>query len=188
MRFYDARSGEIRINGRDIREYDLTSLRGAIAAVPQKVQLRWGRPDATDEQVVRAARAAQADGFISAKPEGYRAQIERGGVNFSGGQRQRLAIARALVRDFDILILDDSSIALDYSTDAAIRSAIRREYAGKTLIVVSQRVNSIMDADKILVLDNGRIVGEGTHESLLRTCDFYREICASQQIKGGAEQ
>ena len=197
MRFYDARSGEIRINGRDIREYDLTSLRGAIAAVPQKVQLfsgsieqnlRWGRPDATDEQVVRAARAAQADGFISAKPEGYRAQIERGGVNFSGGQRQRLAIARALVRDFDILILDDSSSALDYSTDAAIRSAIRREYAGKTLIVVSQRVNSIMDADKILVLDNGRIVGEGTHESLLRTCDFYREICASQQIKGGAEQ
>ena len=197
MRFYDARSGEIRINGRDIREYDLTSLRGAIAAVPQKVQLfsgsieqnlRWGRPDATDEQVVRAARAAQADGFISAKPEGYRALIERGGVNFSGGQRQRLAIARALVRDFDILILDDSSSALDYSTDAAIRSAIRREYAGKTLIVVSQRVNSIMDADKILVLDNGRIVGEGTHESLLRTCDFYREICASQQIKGGAEQ
>ena len=197
MRFYDARSGEIRINGRDIREYDLTSLRGAIAAVPQKVQLfsgsieqnlRWGRPDATDEQVVRAARAAQADGFISAKPEGYRAQIERGGVNFSGGQRQRLAIARALVRDFDILILDDSSSALDYSTDAAIRSAIRREYAGKTLIVVSQRVNSIMDADKILVLDNGRIVGEGTHESLLRTCYFYREICASQQIKGGAEQ
>ena len=197
MRFYDARSGEIRINGRDIREYDLASLRGAIAAVPQKVQLfsgsieqnlRWGRPDATDEQVVRAARAAQADGFISAKPEGYRAQIERGGVNFSGGQRQRLAIARALVRDFDILILDDSSSALDYSTDAAIRSAIRQEYAGKTLIVVSQRVNSIMDADKILVLDNGRIVGEGTHESLLRTCDFYREICASQQIKGGAEQ
>ena len=183
------------INGHDIRDYDLSSLRGAVAAVPQKVQLfsgtveqniRWGKPDATDEQVVRAARAAQADGFITAKPEGYQAQIERGGVNFSGGQRQRLAIARALVRDFDILVLDDSSSALDYSTDAAIRSAIREEYAGKTLIIVSQRVNSIMNADKILVLDNGRLVAEGTHESLLRTSDFYHEICASQQIKGGA--
>jgi len=195
MRFYDVSSGEIRINGHDIRDYDLSSLRGAVAAVPQKVQLfsgtveqniRWGKPDATDEQVVRAARAAQADGFITAKPEGYQAQIERGGVNFSGGQRQRLAIARALVRDFDILVLDDSSSALDYSTDAAIRSAIREEYAGKTLIIVSQRVNSIMNADKILVLDNGRLVAEGTHESLLRTSDFYHEICASQQIKGGA--
>ena len=195
MRFYDVSSGEIRINGHDIRDYDLSSLRGAVAAVPQKVQLfsgtveqniRWGKPDATDEQVVRAARAAQADGFITAKPEGYQAQIERGGVNFSGGQRQRLAIARALVRDFDILVLDDSSGALDYSTDAAIRSAIREEYAGKTLIIVSQRVNSIMNADKILVLDNGRLVAEGTHESLLRTSDFYHEICASQQIKGGA--
>ena len=195
MRFYDVSSGEIRINGHDIRDYDLSSLRGAVAAVPQKVQLfsgtveqniRWGKPDATDEQVVRAARAAQADGFITAKPEGYQAQIERGGVNFSGGQRQRLAIARALVRDFDILVLDDSSSALDYSTDAAIRSAIREEYAGKTLIIVSQRVNSIMYADKILVLDNGRLVAEGTHESLLRTSDFYHEICASQQIKGGA--
>ena len=195
MRFYDVSSGELRINGHDIRDYDLSSLRGAVAAVPQKVQLfsgtveqniRWGKPDATDEQVVRAARAAQADGFITAKPEGYQAQIERGGVNFSGGQRQRLAIARALVRDFDILVLDDSSSALDYSTDAAIRSAIREEYAGKTLIIVSQRVNSIMNADKILVLDNGRLVAEGTHESLLRTSDFYHEICASQQIKGGA--
>lgn len=195
MRFYDVSSGEIRINGHDIRDYDLSSLRGAVAAVPQKVQLfsgtveqniRWGKPDATDEQVVRAAQAAQADGFITAKPEGYQAQIERGGVNFSGGQRQRLAIARALVRDFDILVLDDSSSALDYSTDAAIRSAIREEYAGKTLIIVSQRVNSIMNADKILVLDNGRLVAEGTHESLLRTSDFYHEICASQQIKGGA--
>lgn len=195
MRFYDVSSGEIRINGHDIRDYDLSSLRGAVAAVPQKVQLfsgtveqniRWGKPDATDEQVVRAARAAQADGFITAKPEGYQAQIERGGVNFSGGQRQRLAIARALVRDFDILVLDDSSSALDYSTDAAIRNAIREEYAGKTLIIVSQRVNSIMNADKILVLDNGRLVAEGTHESLLRTNDFYHEICASQQIKGGA--
>ena len=195
MRFYDVSSGEIRINGHDIRDYDLSSLRGAVAAVPQKVQLfsgtveqniRWGKPDATDEQVVRAARAAQADGFITANPEGYQAQIERGGVNFSGGQRQRLAIARALVRDFDILVLDDSSSALDYSTDAAIRSAIREEYAGKTLIIVSQRVNSIMNADKILVLDNGRLVAEGTHESLLRTSDFYHEICASQQIKGGA--
>ncbi len=195
MRFYDVSSGEIRINGHDIRDYDLSSLRGAVAAVPQKVQLfsgtveqniRWGKPDATDEQVVRAARAAQADGFITAKPEGYQAQIERGGGNFSGGQRQRLAIARALVRDFDILVLDDSSSALDYSTDAAIRSAIREEYAGKTLIIVSQRVNSIMNADKILVLDNGRLVAEGTHESLLRTSDFYHEICASQQIKGGA--
>lgn len=195
MRFYDVSSGEIRINGHDIRDYDLSSLRGAVAAVPQKVQLfsgtveqniRWGKPDATDEQVVRAARAAQADGFITAKPEGYQAQIERGGVNFSGGQRQRLAIARALVRDFDILVLDDSSSALDYSTDAAIRSVIREEYAGKTLIIVSQRVNSIMNADKILVLDNGRLVAEGTHESLLRTSDFYHEICASQQIKGGA--
>ena len=195
MRFYDVSSGEIRINGHDIRDYDLSSLRGAVAAVPQKVQLfsgtveqniRWGKPDATDEQVVRAAQAAQADGFITAKPEGYQAQIERGGVNFSGGQRQRLAIARALVRDFDILVLDDSSSALDYSTDAANHSAIREEYAGKTLIIVSQRVNSIMNADKILVLDNGRLVAEGTHESLLRTSDFYHEICASQQIKGGA--
>ena len=194
-RFYDVKRGEIFINGHDIREYDLDSLRRCIAVVPQKIQLfsgtveqniRYGKPDASEEEIRKAARVAQADGFISAKPQGYSSVIERGGVNFSGGQRQRIAIARALVRDAEILILDDSSSALDYSTDAAIREGIAREYSGKTLIIVSQRVNTIMNADKIILLDNGRVIAEGTHDQLVKESDFYREICASQQIRAGA--
>lgn len=194
-RFYDVKRGEIFINGHDIREYDLDSLRRCIAVVPQKIQLfsgtveqniRYGKPDASEEEIRKAARVAQADGFISAKPQGYSSVIERGGVNFSGGQRQRIAIARALVRDSEILILDDSSSALDYSTDAAIREGIAREYSGKTLIIVSQRVNTIMNADKIILLDNGRVIAEGTHDQLVKESDFYREICASQQIRAGA--
>lgn len=148
--------------------------------------IRYGKPDASEEEIRKAARVAQADGFISAKPLGYSSVIERGGVNFSGGQRQRIAIARALVRDAEILILDDSSSALDYSTDAAIREGIAREYSGKTLIIVSQRVNTIMNADKIILLDNGRVIAEGTHDQLVKESDFYREICASQQIRAGA--
>lgn len=193
LRFYDVSAGCIELDGVDIREYPLAALRERIGLVPQRAELfsgtvadniRWGAQDATDEQVRQAAVMAQAADFIERLPDGYQSRVERGGANFSGGQKQRLTIARALVRRPAILILDDASSALDYATDAALRRAIRAGTEEMTVFMVSQRVSTVEQADCILVLDDGRLAGAGTHEELLRDCDVYREICHSQQ-RGG---
>ncbi|MFT8888832.1 MAG: ABC transporter ATP-binding protein [Ethanoligenens sp.] len=188
-RFYDVTKGEIRLGGVPIRQLPDMDLRRNVCIAPQKTVLltgtiadniRVGRQDATDEQVKEAAKIAQAAEFIEKLPGGYTARVERGGTNFSGGQRQRIGVARAVLADADILILDDASSALDYSTDARMRGALRRARAGRTTILVSQRAASIQDADRILVLDNGRVAGFGTHESLQKECPAYRDILATQ--------
>ncbi len=193
LRFYDVDCGRVLLNGADVREYPLDTLRRKIGLVPQAVELfegtiadniRWGKRDATDEEVRDAARMAQAAEFIEQKTMQYDAPVERAGVNLSGGQRQRLTIARALVRRPEILILDDASSALDYATDAALRRAIRSGADGMTVFMVSQRVSAVRQADMILVMDDGRLSGVGTHEQLLQTCPVYQEICASQEKKG----
>ncbi len=189
-RYYDVRRGAVRVNGVDVRDYPLDALRGKIGMVPQKAELfsgtiaeniRWGRPDADDEAVRRAAATAQAAEFIERLPQGYDSPVERGGANFSGGQKQRLTIARALVRQPEILVLDDSSSALDYATDAALRRAVRAASRDMTVFTVSQRVSAVKQSDMILVLDDGRLAGAGTHDELLETCEVYQEICRSQQ-------
>lgn len=194
-RFYDHTSGQIRIAGEDIRKYPLSQLREKIGVVPQKAVLfygtirsnmKWGREDATDEEIWEALETAQAAEFVREKEGGLDALVEQGGKNFSGGQRQRLTIARALVKKPEILILDDSASALDYATDAALRKGIRERLRGTTVFIVSQRAASILHADKILVLDDGNMVGSGTHEELLGNCDVYREIYESQFGKGDA--
>lgn len=191
-RFYDATEGTVRINGVDARAQDPERLRQTIGIVPQKAvlfqgtvrsNLQWGKENATDEELWRALEQAQASTFVSEKEGGLDAPVAQNGKNFSGGQRQRLTIARALVRRPSILILDDSSSALDYATDSALRSAIRQLDHHPTVFLVSQRTASICHADKILVLDDGHQVGLGTHEELLRTCPVYREIYASQYQK-----
>jgi ATP-binding cassette, subfamily B, multidrug efflux pump len=188
-RFYDAASGSIRVDGVDIREMPQEALRGKLGFVPQKAVLfndtiagniRYGRQQATDEEVAHAAETAQARQFILAMPDGFQSMIAQGGANLSGGQKQRLAIARALVRKPEIYIFDDTFSALDFKTDAQLRAALRRETADATVIIVAQRVNTVMDADRIIVLDDGRVVGAGKHRELLRTCDVYREIVLSQ--------
>ena len=187
-RFYDATEGVVRVFGNDVKDYSPTELREKIGIVPQKAVLfegtirenmRWGKPDATDEEILRAVSLAQADDVLSAKG-GLDANIEEGGSNLSGGQRQRLTIARALVREPKILILDDSSSALDFATDAKLRAAIKKLDTGTTVFIVSQRSSSIMHADKIIVLDDGNPVGIGTHDALLSTSSVYREIYDSQ--------
>ena len=194
-RLYDVTEGCVRVGGRDVREYDLESLRDAVAVVLQKnmlfsgtilENLRWGDPDATDQEVAAACRLAQADEFIESFPEGYYTYIEQGGTNVSGGQRQRLCIARALLKKPKILILDDSTSAVDTHTDALIRAGFRSFIPETTKIIIAQRVASVEDADLILVLDNGRISAAGTHESLLRESEIYREI-HEQQTRGGAQ-
>ena len=185
--FYDVRSGQVTIDGKDVRSQSLqTFLRERIGVVPQKAKLfkgtvrdnlLWGRADASDEELMQAARIAQAEDFILEKG-GLDAPVEQGGKNFSGGQKQRLTVARALVRNPDILILDDSSSALDYATDAALRKEIRGLQT--TVFVVSQRASSVRDADKIIVLDDGKAVGIGTHAQLMESCEVYREIYFSQ--------
>ena len=185
--FYDVRSGRVSIDGQDVRSAGLQGfLRERIGVVPQKAKLfkgtirenlLWGRADATDEELMAAAKIAQADEFILEKG-GLDAPVEQGGKNFSGGQKQRLTVARALVRNPEILILDDSSSALDYATDAALRKEIRG--LKTTVFVVSQRASSVRDADKIIVLDEGKAVGIGSHEQLMQTCEVYREIYFSQ--------
>lgn len=188
-RFYDAVKGDIFVEGINVKDYKLRELREKIAIVPQKSDLftgtiaeniRWGKRDASDEEVIRAARIAQADEFISKLPEGYETKVSRGGLNFSGGQKQRMTIARALVKKSDILILDDSSSALDFATDAALRTAIKKNCSNTTVLIVSQRVSTIKQADKIIVFDDGHIAGFDTHSNLLKSCDLYREICNSQ--------
>jgi len=187
-RFYDAGKGTVLVDGTDVREYTYDSLRSRIAVVPQKAvlfagtirsNLRMGKKDATDEEMKEALRCAQALSFVEEK-EGLDTAVAQGGKNFSGGQRQRLTIARALVRHPGILILDDSASALDYATDAALRKSIRELPDAPTTIIVSQRAASILHADRILVLDGGAVAGLGTHEELLRDCEVYREIYESQ--------
>ena len=192
MRFYDADSGEIRIDGRLIASYDKDKLTEMFGVVLQndflssdtiRENIRFGR-DITDEDVMRAAKIAQASEFIEAAPDGYSHMLSQKGTNLSGGQRQRLLISRAIAARPDILILDDSSSALDYKTDANLRRALREELFGTTVITVAQRVSSVKNCDLILVLDDGEIIGKGTHEELLITCTEYREISDSQM--GGA--
>ena len=187
-RFYDATGGSILLYGEDIRSYGTESLRAHIAVVPQKAVLfkgtlrdnmKWGRADATDAEIAAAIETAQASEVVSDKG-GLDAMIEAGGRNLSGGQRQRLTIARALVKKPDILILDDSASALDYATDAKLRAAVKEFDGEKTVFIVSQRAMSIAHADKILVLDDGALVGMGTHEELLENCEVYGEIYYSQ--------
>lgn len=188
-RLYDATCGSVTVDGVDVRHMGLEELRGLIGYVPQKGVLfsgdiagniAYADPEMPRERVERAARIAQANEFIEAKPDGYGSPISQGGANVSGGQRQRLAIARALAVDPKILVFDDSFSALDYKTDAELRSALAREARGSAVVIVAQRIATIMHADQILVLDDGHVVGQGTHEELLRTCDAYREIAVSQ--------
>ena len=189
-RLYDADEGEVLVDGISVKDYSLYNLREQIAMVLQKntlfagsvaENLRWGKEDATDEELVRVCEIAQAHSFISAFPEGYETDIGREGSRLSGGQRQRLCIARALLKDPRIIILDDSTSAVDTATDASIRRAFREELGGVTKLIIAQRINSVIDADKIIVLDEGRLVGFGTHDELIRSCDTYREIYYSQK-------
>lgn len=195
-RLYDVTGGCVKVGGVDVRNYDLQILRHNVAMVLQKntlfsgtikENLRWGNPDATDEELVHACRLAQADDFISTFPDGYDTYIEQGGTNVSGGQKQRLCIARAILRKPKILILDDSTSAVDTKTDALIRQAFREEIPNTTKIIIAQRISSVMDADQIVVMDNGRINACGTHEELLANNEIYREVYESQQ-KGGLEE
>mgnify|MGYP000025518745 FL=1 len=194
-RLYDATSGIVSVGGVDVRKYDLDTLRGEVAMVLQKNvlfsgtikdNLRWGNKEASDEELARVCRLAQADDFIRSFPNGYDTYIEQGGTNVSGGQKQRLCIARALLKKPKILILDDSTSAVDTKTDAFIRRAFREEIPNTTKIIIAQRISSVQDADMILVLDDGRIDGVGTHEELLLTNKIYQEVYTSQQ-KGGSE-
>ena len=195
-RLYDVTGGCVKVGGVDVRNYDLQTLRHNVAMVLQKntlfsgtikENLRWGNPDATDEELVHACRLAQADDFISTFPDGYDTYIEQGGTNVSGGQKQRLCIARAILRKPKILILDDSTSAVDTKTDALIRQAFREEIPNTTKIIIAQRISSVMDADQIVVMDIGRINACGTHEELLANNEIYREVYESQQ-KGGLEE
>ena len=192
-RLYDVSEGCVKVGGRDVREYDLDTLRNKVAVVLQKNllfsgtirdNLRWGDPDATDEELEAACRLAQADEFIRSFPDGYDTKIEQGGSNVSGGQKQRLCIARALLKKPKILILDDSTSAVDTHTDALIRAGFRSYIPETTKIIIAQRVASVQDADIILVMDNGRIVAQGTHDELMASSEIYRETYL-QQNKGG---
>lgn len=196
-RFYDATEGEVLIDGVDVREYRIESLRRKFGIVPQKAVLfkgtirenmRYGKEKATEEEIWRALRIAQAEEIVKNKQNELDEMLSEGGKNLSGGQRQRLTIARALVRNPEILILDDSASALDFATDARLRKAIREHTGNMTVFIVSQRAASIMHADKIIVLDHGKIVGLGTHEKLLKECEVYREICYSQLSKEEVER
>ena len=195
-RLYDATSGSVLVGGKDVREYDLQTLRDGVAMVLQKNELfsgtirdnlRWGNEEATDAEIEEACRLAQADPFIREMPEGYDTWIEQGGTNVSGGQKQRLCIARALLKKPKILILDDSTSAVDTKTDAMIRAGFRSFIPETTKIIIAQRVSSVKDADLIVVLDDGRIVDQGTHDELLARCAIYREVHDSQTRGGEGE-
>ena len=195
-RLYDVSAGTVKVGGVDVRQYDIETLRNAVSMVLQKnvlfsgtikENLRWGNPDATDEEIVHACTLACADSFIQSFPDGYDTHIEQGGTNVSGGQRQRLCIARALLKKPKILILDDSTSAVDTHTDAQIRKAFREEIPNTTKLIIAQRVASVQDADLIVVLDGGRIAAQGTHEQLLVSSNIYREVYESQ-TKGGEEE
>ena len=191
LRFYDVTAGRILLNGQDIRSYSLEELRKTIGYVPQNVNLFsgtirsnlcLGNPQADDTTLWQALRIAQGEEFVRSKPQGLDTPVEEGGKNFSGGQRQRLTIARALAKKPELLILDDSSSALDFATDAALRKALRENTNNTTVLLISQRASTIKNADCIFVMDEGRIVGRGTHQELLANCAVYREICISQKL------
>ncbi len=194
-RLYDVTNGQIEVGGVDVRDYDIESLRNQVAMVLQKNELfsgtikenlRWGKENATDEEMENACKLAQADEFIKSFPDGYNTYIEQGGANVSGGQKQRLCIARALLKSPKILILDDSTSAVDTKTDNLIRKAFKESIPNTTKIIIAQRVSSVEDADKIIVLDNGMIDNIGTHEELLASCEIYKDVYYSQ-VKGGKE-
>ena len=191
-RLYDVTGGSVRVGGIDVRKYDIEALRDAVAVVLQKnvlfsgtvkENLRWGNENATDEELVEACKLAQADDFIQKMPKGYDTYIEQGGTNVSGGQKQRICIARALLKKPKVLILDDSTSAVDTKTDALIREAFREYIPDTTKIIIAQRIASVQDADRIIVLDDGKIAAMGTHEELIANSDIYREVYESQ--KGG---
>lgn len=192
-RFYDVTLGKILVDGVDVRDYNLKALRQKVGFVPQKAllftgsieeNLKYGKSDADLEELDQAATVAQAKEFIDSREEGYATHLAEGGSNLSGGQKQRLAIARAFVKKPDIYIFDDSFSALDYRTDAQLRKRLKEVTQDATVLIVAQRVGTIMDADQIIVLDEGQIVGRGTHEELMETNDIYREI-ADSQLKSG---
>ena len=191
-RFYDVTEGSITIDGTDIRDMELHSLRSQLGYVPQKAvlfsgtidsNLRYADKNATDEEILSGAQIAQAMEFIESRPEGFETPIAQGGSNVSGGQKQRLSIARALVKKPQIYIFDDSFSALDFKTDSALRAALRKETGGSTVLLIAQRISTIMDAEQIIVLESGKIVGKGTHEQLMKSCEVYREIALSQLSK-----
>ena len=193
-RLYDVSQGEVLVGGRNVKDYDLTSLRNAVSVVLQNNilfsgtildNLRWGNPKATEEQCLRACQLAQADEFIQQMPEGYHTYIEQGGTNVSGGQKQRLCIARALLKQPKILVLDDSTSACDTATDAKIQRAFREDLSGMTKIIIAQRILSVKDCDRILVMDNGVVTGFDTHENLLKDNALYQEINAIQSADQG---
>ena len=193
-RLYDVEDGAVRVGGRDVREYDVEALRDAVSVVLQKnvlfsgtvlSNLQWGKPDATEDECREACRLACADVFIDKLPEGYNSRVEQGGANFSGGQKQRLCIARALLKKPKVLILDDSTSAVDTATDAKIRAAFREVIPETTKIIIAQRIASVQDADRIIVMEDGRIAGFDSHENLLRTNPIYQEIYETQTQGGG---
>ena len=196
-RFYDVTAGEVLVSGQNVRDYALETLRAKIGLVPQRSVLfrgtlrsnmQWGKPDATDAEIYAALKTAQAYDFVEQKGEGLELKVEQEGRNFSGGQKQRLAIARALVRRPEILILDDSASALDFATDAALRKAIKTDTENMTVFLISQRVSTVRNADQIVVLDDGQVAGIGTHVELYRNCPVYHEICLSQLSKEESEK
>ena len=196
-RFYDVTAGEVLVLGQNVRDYALETLRAKIGLVPQRSVLfrgtlrsnmQWGKPDATDDEIYAALKTAQAYDFVEQKGEGLELQVEQEGRNFSGGQKQRLAIARALVRRPEILILDDSASALDFATDAALRKAIKSDTENMTVFLISQRVSTVRNSDQIIVLDDGQVAGIGTHAELYRSCPVYHEICLSQLSQAEAER
>ena len=194
-RLYDATQGQVLIDGVDVRKYDLTALREMIGVVLQKnvlfsgtikENIRWGKKDATDEEIVAACQAAQAHDFVLAQPKGYDTDLSQGGLNLSGGQKQRLCIARAMIKHPKILILDDSTSAVDTATEAKIRESFYKDFKDTTVFIIAQRVSSVQAADQILVLDDGQIKGIGTHEQLLDDNEIYKEIVTTQ-AKGVSE-
>jgi ATP-binding cassette subfamily B protein len=191
-RFFDVTSGRIMLDGRDIREVTQHELRKRIGYVPQKgvlfsgtvaSNIAFGEPDAPQEDIEKAALVAQASDFIAEKPEGYESPISQGGSNVSGGQKQRLAIARAILKRPEVFVFDDSFSALDFKTDAALRSALTRETSDSTVIIVAQRISTVLHAHQIIVLDEGKVVGAGTHAELMESCEVYRQIAMSQLSK-----
>jgi ATP-binding cassette subfamily B protein len=194
-RLYDVTEGSVKVGGVDVRNYHLDTLRGEVAMVLQKNllfsgtikdNLRWGNENATDEEMIEACKLAQAHDFVASFPDGYNTYIEQGGTNVSGGQKQRLCIARALLKRPKILILDDSTSAVDTRTDAFIRAGFKSYIPETTKIIIAQRVSSVQDADLILVMENGKIAAKGSHDELLANCDIYREIY-TQQTQGGED-
>ena len=196
-RLYDVNEGEVRVAGVDVRQLSSEEIEKRIAVIPQQAFLfsgtiadnvRYGNPDATDAEVWRAIEIAQAKAFVAAMPEGLESFVSQAGKNYSGGQKQRLAIARAVAKGAEIMLFDDSFSALDLATDARLRASLKENLTDTNIIIVAQRVGTVINADRIIVLDNGRVVGQGTHRELLKTCDLYREIVVTQMSEEALEE